>query len=144
MKNEEGGTTMALTVRDMTSAEIEEFLSENRFGILAFAGDKPYALPLGYSYRKGTVILGFRKSGRKMDYFQKSRNVCFTVSVTKEETTNVAGTLTSVLLEGELEEVTDRDYYGLPPLPSGASADLASFRIKTDQVGARAWTRTSP
>jgi len=65
--------------RELTDSEKEAFLTENRFGVLACAGDKPYAIPIAYKYIKGTLVLGMRRAGRKIDYIKKNPNVCFNV-----------------------------------------------------------------
>jgi len=69
---------MAYPIKNLTDAEKEEFIKDNRHGILSFAGDDPYAIPLGYMYRKGDLLMGFGP-GRKMDYLKKSHKVCFTI-----------------------------------------------------------------
>ena len=70
---------MPYTMRELTDAEKEAFLKDNFWGILAFAGDKPYAIPVGYQYIKEDILLGFGPTGRKIEYINKSRNVCLTI-----------------------------------------------------------------
>lgn len=125
--------------RELTDSEREAFITENQFGVLAFAGDKPYAIPVAYKYIKGTMVFAVLRTGRKMDYIKKNPNVCFniwqwgeqsTVPSLKEQRYN------SVILEGELEEITGADwaYYELPTeLPKGI--DLVAFRLKLNAVG---------
>ena len=123
------------TNRELTDAEREEFLLTNYFGFLGFAGDKPYVIPVSYSYRKGTIILGL-SAGRKMDYLHKSRNVCFTISMP----TAIAGfkaSCTGVMIEGELEEIPDRAYYGMDKEIPIMPENLKLFRIKVDKVGTK-------
>jgi nitroimidazol reductase NimA-like FMN-containing flavoprotein (pyridoxamine 5'-phosphate oxidase superfamily) len=126
---------MAFTLKELTDAEKEAFVKDNYWGIVSFAGDEPYALPMGYRYIKGDVILGFVSAGRKMSYVNKSRNVCFTICQPTAQSPDPkeAYPFTSVIIEGELEEITDRAYYGLKPLPEGVK--VASFRIKQKIVG---------
>lgn len=50
---------MAFTKRELTDDEKETFLKDNYWGTLSFTADEPYAIPLGYQYLKGTVLLGF-------------------------------------------------------------------------------------
>ena len=38
--------------KNLTQKEIEKFLKNNQHGILSMAGDKPYALPMGYMYKR--------------------------------------------------------------------------------------------
>jgi len=128
---------MPFTFKQLTDAEKEAFLKDNWWGILSFAGDEPYALPMGYRYVKGDVLLGLAPPGRKMEYVNKSRNVCFVVCqpTALSSDSKEAHPFTTVIIEGELEDITetDRASYGLPPLPAGAK--VALFRIKQKRVG---------
>jgi nitroimidazol reductase NimA-like FMN-containing flavoprotein (pyridoxamine 5'-phosphate oxidase superfamily) len=126
---------MAYTKRELTDAEKETFLKDNRWGILSFSGDEPYAIPLGYRYVKGIVLLGFVPVGRKMGYVNKSRNVCFTICRPTAQSPDPQESypFTSIIIEGELEEVTDRSQYGLEPLPEGVKLGL--YTIKQRRVG---------
>ncbi len=121
--------------RELTDAEREEFIKSNNHGFLGFAGDKPYVIPVSYFYRKGTFIIGL-STGRKRDYLQKSRNVCFTISK-PIALTGFKEPCTGVMVEGELEEVTDRSYYNMPP---PMSTNSMTFRIKVDKIGSRKCT----
>jgi len=89
---------------------------------------------MGYRYRKGDVLFGFAPTGRKMDYVNKSRNVCFTIcrSGSKSADGKESYPFTTVIIEGELEEITDRAYYGLDTIPEGVK--VALFRIKQKRV----------
>ena len=125
--------------RELTEAAREEFILNNCLGFLAFAGDAPYTIPVAYFYRKGTFIIGLAIPGRKMDYLEKSRKVCFTIS----KPTTEAGfkePCTGVMVEGELEELTDRSYYGFGPQPEGSNSSGILFRIKVDKIGSRKCT----
>ncbi len=75
-----------------------------------------------------------------MDYITASRNVCFMICKPRWQTPDYKESCTSVILEGELEEVTDRSYYGLGPLPEGFEG--VSFRIKQKRAGTRKCTTT--
>ncbi len=121
--------------RDLTDAEREEFIKDNFHGTLSFSGDKSYAIPLAYFYRKGTLIIGLTKPGRKIDYLEKSPNVSFTICKPRWYTPNLKEPCTSVIVEGKLEEVTDRAYYGLDELK--ASERVILLKINADNVGAR-------
>jgi len=120
--------------RELTDAEREEFIKNNNWGFLAFAGDKPYGIPVSYIYRKGVFILALATPGRKMDYIKKSRNVSFTIT----KWTAITGfeePCTGVMVEGELEEVPDRAYYGMDKEIPEMPENISLFRIKVDQVG---------
>lgn len=108
---------MVMTKRDLTPAEIDAFIKDNQWGSLAFTGDDPYAIPVAYRYVKGDVLLGLTSTGRKMDYLKASRNVCFVICKPRWQTPDYKESCTSVIIEGELEEVTDISYYGLGALP---------------------------
>ena len=128
---------MAFTMRELTDAEKEAFLQDNSWGILAFAGGEPYAIPVGYRYIKRDLLFGFAPTGRKMEYVNKSRNVCFTICqpTTPSPDSKETHATNTVIIEGELEDITetDRASYGLEPLPADAKVDL--FRIKQKRVG---------
>jgi nitroimidazol reductase NimA-like FMN-containing flavoprotein (pyridoxamine 5'-phosphate oxidase superfamily) len=128
-------------VRELTDEERDAFIADVRAGVLVFCGDKPYAVPLAGRYAKGTMLLDMvRKPGRKWDYINKNRNVCFNIWQYGEYS-NVPSLkgqqYSSVIIEGELEEVTDdkRDYYELPPKREGV--DLVWFALKATNVGTR-------
>jgi len=123
--------------RELTEAEREEFILNNSHGFLAFAGDAPYTIPVAYFYRKGTFIIGLAIPGRKMDYLEKSRKVCFTISKPTAEA-GFKEPCTGVMVEGELEELTDRVYYGFGAKPAGNSGIL--FTLKVDKIGSRKCT----
>ena len=123
--------------RELTEAEREEFILNNSHGFLAFAGDIPYTVPVAYFYRKGTFIIGLAIPGRKMDYLEKSRKVCFTISKPTAET-GFKEPCTGVMVEGELEELADRPYYGFSPQPKGNKGIL--FILKADKIGSRMCT----
>ncbi len=61
------GNKIETSNRELTDTEREEFILDNNWGFLAFAGDKPYAIPVSYFYRKGTFIIGLATPGRIMD-----------------------------------------------------------------------------
>ena len=132
---------MAYTMRELTDAEKEAFLRDNYWGVLSFTGDDPYAIPMGYTYKKGDVLVGFVPIGRKAEYVNKSRKVCFTIcrptvlcrATPQSPDPDEAYPFNTVIIEGELEEVTDRAYYGLEPQAEGSKS--GSFRIKQNRVG---------
>ena len=132
---------MKYSMRELTDADKEAFLTDNYWGILSFAGDTPYAVPMGYMYKKGDVLMAFAPRGRKMECVNKSRKVCFTICqptalcrATPQSPDPIeAYPFNTVIIEGELEEVTDRAYYGLAPQMQGYKGTL--FRIKQTMVG---------
>ncbi len=125
---------MAYPTKNLTDAEKEEFIKNNMHGILSFAGDDPYAIPLGYMYRKGDLLMGFGP-GRKKDYLKKSRKVCFTICRPRWFSPNFKESCTTIIVEGQLEEVTDPSYYDVK-MPEGA-VDSHLYLIKPTNVGTR-------
>ena len=126
---------MTFPTREITDAEREEFLTENDSGILCFAGEEPYCIPMGHSYRKQTLILMPSKGGQKWDYIQKNPKVCYTVCRPRKTTPDLSESCTTVIFDGELEKVTDRSYYGFGPLREGV--DVVTFRIKVNKLSTR-------
>jgi len=126
---------MTFPTRELTDAEREEFLTENDSGILCFAGEEPYCIPMGCKYKKETVILGFSKGGKKWDCIQKELKVCYTVCRPRKTTPDLSESCTTVIFEGELEKLTDRAYYGLPPRREGV--DVVPFIIKVNELSTR-------
>ena len=131
--------------KKLTSKEIETFLRNNQHGILALAGDKPYALPMGYMYRRKTILLGLATAGsmvtagRKMHYLEKSKYICFTICKPRWYDETLKTPCTTLVVEGSLEEVTNRSYYGIKRIPE--TARLKLYRIKTAHMGARRCNR---
>ncbi len=91
---------------------IVELLQSKKDGVLCFTDStSPYGVPLTYTlYQKDTLYFGLGLSGRKYEYLQKNRNVCFTVFETfqsKEERGRRGWW--SLILDGELVQITDPD-----------------------------------
>ena len=128
-------------MRELTDAEKEAFLTDIFWGILSFTGDDPYAIPIGYMYKKGDLLIGLSTTGRKIGYVNKNRKVCFTIcqptalcrATAQSPDPIEACPFNNVIIEGELEDVTDRAYYGLEPQIEGFKGGL--FRIKQKRVG---------
>jgi nitroimidazol reductase NimA-like FMN-containing flavoprotein (pyridoxamine 5'-phosphate oxidase superfamily) len=132
---------MGYVMKPLTDAEKDAFLKANYWGILSFAGNEPYAIPVGYQYVKGDILLGFQPVGRKQTYIGKSKSVCLVIcrpSKLAAESKD-AYPYNTVIIEGELETI-DRAKYGLPPVPAGYKGQ--SFRVKQKRVGTQllAWT----
>jgi len=133
------------TSRELTKAEREQFLKENQHGILAFAGGSPYAIPMGYAYKKGEVLLGVTmQPGRKHECLTASRQVCFTVCRPRWVTPNKKHPCTTVIIEGKLEPVADCTIYGLPAehMKKLEKGRVNLHVVVAKRVGARQCTRT--
>jgi len=133
------GYRIETSKRELTDAEREEFILNNYWGFLAFAGDNPYTIPLSYIYRKGTILLALATPGRKMDCIKESPRICFTIS-RPIALTGFKESCTGVMVEGELEKVTDRAYYGLDKEIPEMPENLEIFRIKPDKIGSKKCT----
>lgn len=131
--------------RNLTDPEREDFLKSNQHGILAFGGGRPYAIPMGYQYRKGSILLGFVTADgkRKMEYLKQSPRVCFTVCRPRWTTEDLKHPCTTVLAEGELEPIADRTAYDLPAISREtiARTGLQLFRIRVEDISGRQCTR---
>jgi nitroimidazol reductase NimA-like FMN-containing flavoprotein (pyridoxamine 5'-phosphate oxidase superfamily) len=129
---------MGKNSKKLTTAQAEKFLKDNRHGILAFGGNKPYALPMGYLYKRKTILIGLVTTGRKMKYLKENKNVCFTVSKPRWETTDLKVPCTSIVGEGTLEEVKNKSYYGIKTSPP---KNIQLFKIVRAKRGTRKCTR---
>ncbi len=118
--------------KKLTKQQTEIFIKENRHGILAMQGDTPYALPMGYLYKRRTILLGMSDGGRKATYINRNNSVCFTICKPRWEITDLKIPCTSVAVEGVLEEVTNRSYYGLP---TNSPRRLKVYKIMVKQMG---------
>ena len=131
--------------KNLTKNEIEKFLKNNQHGILSMAGNKPYALPMGYMYRRKTILLGLATTGsmvttgRKMKYLKKSKNICFTICKPRWYVDKLKDPCTTLVIEGSLEEIKNRLYYGIKKIPENIQLKL--YRIKVAKMGARKCNR---
>jgi len=56
---------MQYEIKNLSQEEIDAFLKSQKVGMLSLAGnDKPYAVPLAYSYDSSTIYLTIRPTGR--------------------------------------------------------------------------------
>jgi hypothetical protein len=53
-----------------------------------------------------------------MDYLKNSSTICFTICKPRWETENLKIPCTSIVIEGSLEEIKNRAYYGITVPPS--------------------------
>jgi len=131
--------------KNLTKREIDTFLKNNQHGILSMAGDKPYALPMGYMYRRKTILLGLATTGgmvtagMKMKYLKKSKNICFTICKPRWYVEKLKVPCTTLVIEGTLEEINNRSYYGLKKIPENIKLKL--YKIKVSKLGARKCNR---
>jgi hypothetical protein len=131
--------------KDLTKSEIDKFLETNLHGILSMVGNKPYGLPMGYYYKKKTVLLGLMPTGRKMKYLDASKNICFTICKPRWETDKLKTSCTSIVIEGSLEELKNKEkvisYYDLKAEISEDIKMIKLYKINVSKMGARKCTR---
>jgi nitroimidazol reductase NimA-like FMN-containing flavoprotein (pyridoxamine 5'-phosphate oxidase superfamily) len=91
-------------MKKLNEQEMADVLQNVKDGVLALTDStRPYCIPFGYVYIKDAVYLSMFPAGRKWDYFQKIREVCFTVFYWNDSRTEWS----SVVIDGEMEQVTD-------------------------------------
>jgi len=125
---------MAYPTRSLTDAEREKFIKENTHGVLSFAGDDPYAIPLGCMYRKGSFLMGFGP-GKKIEYLEKSDKVCFTICRPRYLSPDYKESCTTLIVNGVLEVVKDPLYYDVK-MPEG-SVNAHLYLIKPTSESTR-------
>jgi len=124
---------MAYPTRNLTEDEREEFIKDNMHGILSFAGDDPYAIPLGYMYKKGSLLMGFGP-GRKIEYLEKSNKVCFTICRPRYLSPNYKESCTTLIVEGYLEVITDPSYYDVKMPEGSVNAHLYLIKPTSESI----------
>lgn len=93
-----------MPVKEMTSTEIEQFLTCARVGRLGVSlKDEPYIVPMGYAYSNGKIFFHTCNKGLKMDSIKRNPNVCFEV----DEALSDASTFKSVIIFGIAEIIDD-------------------------------------
>jgi nitroimidazol reductase NimA-like FMN-containing flavoprotein (pyridoxamine 5'-phosphate oxidase superfamily) len=95
-----------MPITEMTSEEIEQFLTCARVGRLGFSlKEGPYIVPVGYVYVDGNIFFHTCSRGSKMKVIRTKPRVCFEV----DETISDASMYKSVILFGTVEIVEKRD-----------------------------------
>jgi uncharacterized protein len=93
--------------------KIENFLTEERVGIIGMAGnDYPYAVPVNYIFYKNSIIFHGMGTGKKNDLIFQNPFVCFTVykeigTVTAPVPCHVDTSYISVMIYGKVKEIKD-------------------------------------
>jgi nitroimidazol reductase NimA-like FMN-containing flavoprotein (pyridoxamine 5'-phosphate oxidase superfamily) len=107
---------VSYTKRNCTDRQkIETFLLHSRTGVLGMVSDIfPYAVPLNYVWRNGSVYFHGMGSGKKETILSQSPPVCFTVykehgTVTDPVPCHADTAYMSVMLFGKVEKVTDSE-----------------------------------
>jgi nitroimidazol reductase NimA-like FMN-containing flavoprotein (pyridoxamine 5'-phosphate oxidase superfamily) len=130
--------------KNLSEQEIDTFLQNNHEGVLSMAGDKPYEIPTGYQYRRKSIIMGLqsKETGRKMGYLKNNKNICFTICMPRRLVPKLKDRCTSLVIEGPLEEVKNRSYYGLPPKKKAYpnAPEFKLYKLNPKHIGARMCT----
>jgi nitroimidazol reductase NimA-like FMN-containing flavoprotein (pyridoxamine 5'-phosphate oxidase superfamily) len=93
-----------IEIRDLSDAEIREFIGRNSFGHLACARENvPYLVPIHYVYEEPYVYI-FTTQGKKSDIIAVNPNVCLQIEEVADEKN-----WTSVVVDGEAEEIYSKD-----------------------------------
>ena len=98
---------MKREIKTMSKDEINDFLSNQKIGILSLSeNDSSYSIPLAYSYDKENIYLTLGPQGRKMECIQKNKNVCFVVYDRPSSEGGMPG-WKSIICNGVIERITD-------------------------------------
>ena len=93
-----------LSVKEMTSDEIDQFLTCARVGRVGIVLEEdPYVVPVGFAYAEGKVFFHTCCKGLKMEGLRKNPNVCFEVDESLSDTTMYK----SVIIFGKSEMIQD-------------------------------------
>ena len=91
---------------ELTMEEMLHLINTVEDGVLAFTdGTHPYCIPFGYVYIDGSIYLSLFPKGKKWEYFQKNKNVCFNVYSWNDEHTEWG----SVVIDGTMKQIKDLD-----------------------------------
>ena len=96
-----------MPVEEMTSKEVEQFLTCARVGRLGLCIEdgSPYVVPVGYAYADGKIFFHTCNKGLKMDGLRRNANVCFEV----DEALSDASMFKSVIVFGTAEIISDKE-----------------------------------
>ncbi len=99
---------MRTKIKTMTKEEINDFLSNQKIGVLSLCeSDSSYAIPLAYSYDGEIIYLTIGQNGRKMECINKNKNVCFVVYLMSPNPEGGMPAWKSIICNGVLEHLTD-------------------------------------
>jgi len=94
------------SMKEMTSEEIDQFLTCARVGRLAIPlEDGPYIVPVGYGYSNGKIFFHTCNVGLKMEGIRRNPNVCFEV----DEALSDVSMYKSVIVFGIAEIIDDEE-----------------------------------
>lgn len=121
-------TDLAERTVEMTTAEIDEYLDEAGLGILAFAGDPPYAIPMSFGYdterRELYLQLGTFAESEKQRRLQESGSVSLVVDHYERP-----DRWRSVIVDGNLTTLSDAERNERGTVETFAKSKLASVDV---------------
>jgi nitroimidazol reductase NimA-like FMN-containing flavoprotein (pyridoxamine 5'-phosphate oxidase superfamily) len=113
---------------EMTTAEIDEYLDEAGLGILAFAGDPPYAIPMSFGYdterRELYLQLGTFAESEKQRRLQESESVTLVVDHYERP-----DRWRSVIVDGTLRTLSEGERNDREAVETFAKSKLASVDV---------------
>jgi nitroimidazol reductase NimA-like FMN-containing flavoprotein (pyridoxamine 5'-phosphate oxidase superfamily) len=93
-----------MSVKEMTSDEIDQFLTCARVGRVGIVlKGSPYVVPVGFAYADGKIFFHTCCNGLKMEGLRKNPNVCFEVDESLSDTTMYK----SIIIFGKSEIIQD-------------------------------------
>ena len=121
-------TDLAERTVEMTTEEIDEYLDEAGLGILAFAGDPPYAIPMSFGYdterRELYLQLGTFAESEKQRRLQESKSVSLVV-----DHYDRPDRWRSVIVDGTLRTLSEAERNDRGALETFAKSKLASVDV---------------
>jgi hypothetical protein len=98
---------MKREIKIMTKDEINDFLKNQRIGVLSLTEeDSSYSIPLAYSYDGENIYFTLGSQGRKMECINKNKNVCFVVYHQPASEGGMPA-WQSIICNGTIERVSD-------------------------------------
>jgi nitroimidazol reductase NimA-like FMN-containing flavoprotein (pyridoxamine 5'-phosphate oxidase superfamily) len=95
---------------NLSKTEIDEFLTTQKIGTLSLTdGERPYGVPLAYSYDGQDIYLSILAQGRKFELLNKNNNVSFNVMWMPGANEASQYRWRSVICEGTLDHLIDPD-----------------------------------
>ena len=116
------------TTAEMTDDEIDSFLSDGGYGVLAFGGNEPYAVPMSYGYNSKRRELYLHMSSfdgsEKQARLAESKSVSLVVSQYERP-----DRWRSVVVDGALESLSELEIRQRDVLSVFADSKLASVDV---------------
>ena len=99
-------TSMMTILPEMTRAEMEQLLAEERVGRVGLNDDpQPYIVPTDFAYLEGSIYIHTPAAGRKARLARSNPHVCFEVDRYNSTVTDFQ----SIIIRGRITEVSSPD-----------------------------------